>query len=354
MAHDYYRILGVSRNASDEDIKRAYRRLAKQYHPDANPNNPAAETRFKEINEAYATLVDSAKRSRYDRQRTDPAYYQRPTRPPHRPTTTTSTGSPRQAPRRQETRSHNTAGQQPAGQNSTGTRATGYKSGEAKAAGAKATANNRTDEQQSEAKNESSGGFSEMFESLFGFGKGGKRKDRARGEPGADVEHDVVITLREAHDGTTRNLTKGERRIKVNIPAGAIDGTRVRLAGEGEPGPDGGPNGDLYLKVKVEPDAHFRREGDDLYVDVAVDMFTAALGGEVHLRTLGRSVRLRVPAGTQSGQTFRVAGRGMPRLRSEERGDLYARVQITVPTHLTPDQAAALRRAQAQIDPPRE
>ena len=349
MAHDYYKTLGISRNASDEDIKRAYRRLAKQYHPDANPNNPAAETRFKEISEAYAILVDNAKRSRYDRMRTDPAYYQRSSSTPPRPTTRTAP-RPKAA---SASRTGSTAGKSESARQAPRAQTNHQKPGGQKAAG-QGGARQQSEDERNDAKTESSGGFSEMFESLFGFGRGKKRDDRPRGEPGADVEHDVRITLREAHDGTTRNLTKGERRIKVSIPAGATDGTRVRLAGEGEPGPNGGPKGDLYLKVAVEPDPDFRREGDDLYADVAVDMFTAALGGEVQLATLGRPVRLRVPAGTQSGQTFRVAGRGMPRLRSDQRGDLYARVQIVVPRDLTPAQAEALRRAQAQFGPSRD
>lgn len=357
MAHDYYKTLGIGRNASDEDIKRAYRRLAKQYHPDANPNNPAAEARFKEISEAYATLVDNARRARYDNLRANPSHYQRPTRPPQGSAQSSAQSNPQSKAR-----------------SSDPSRARGYAQRAGASGGSTANANSARQQHHSardsvreqqqtarqqkaaspdaDAKTESSGGFSEVLESLFGFGRGGKRRPSPDGKPGADVEREVVISLREAHDGTTRNLTKGDRRIKVSIPPGSTDGTRVRLANEGEASPEGGPNGDLYLIIAVEPDPDFRREGDDLYVELDLDMFTATLGGEVHVRTLGRPVRLRVPPGTQSGRQLRVSGRGMPRLRSDQRGDLYARVRVVVPENLTPQQTEALRRLQAQISPP--
>ncbi|NDJ59506.1 MAG: J domain-containing protein [Chloroflexi bacterium] len=291
MAKDYYQTLGVNRDASDKDIKQAYRRLAKQYHPDANPDNPSAEAKFKEINEAYEVLSDKDKRQTYDR---------------------FGTVNPQQA------------------------------WGDARGA----------------SPNIDFGDLGDIFDSLFG--RGGRSTNRsanpgsnfsgfARGD-GQNIEQLVSISLREAYSGTTRLLNKGNRSIRVNIPAGAATGTKVRLSGEGEPGYSGGRTGDLYLVVQVSPDTLFERQGDDLYVDVKIDMFTALLGGEVEIPTLGRPVRLRVPAGTQSGRRFRLSGKGMPLLRRDDTyGDLYARVQITVPETLTDEQRQLVEQLKASF-----
>lgn len=301
MAKDYYKTLGVNRGASDRDIKKAFRRLAKQYHPDANPDDPTAEAKFKEINEAYEVLGDETKRKQYDRFGADFARYQQASGP------------------------GGFNGQQG-----------GYYGQRVDMDG---------------------GSFSDIFENLFGGFGGRARAGRAgaAGESfagqvvdGQDLEHNITITLREAFEGTTRYITKGERRIKVNIPAGATNGTKVRLSGEGEPSMMGGKPGDLFLVVTVEPDSQFERDGDDLTTEVRVDLFTAMLGGEVRVPTLARPVKLKIPAGTQSGRRFRITGKGMPKLRTvDEYGDLYARVLITVPETLTPqqrEQVEALRR----------
>ena len=167
--------------------------------------------------------------------------------------------------------------------------------------------------------------------------------------PGRDLEHEVGITLREAYEGTTRYVTKGDRRLKVNIPAGADNGTKVRLTGEGEPG-QGGP-GDLYLIVRVDADPQFEREGDNLYVDVEVDMFTAMLGGDIRVPTLARAVKVKIPPGTQSGQKLRVSGKGMPRLRTKDQyGDLFARVMITVPRNLTTIQRELVEQLRSSLE----
>ena len=281
MAKDYYETLGVNRKASDDDIRKAFHRMAKKYHQDTNPDNPAAEANFKNINEAYDTLKDSEKRAQYDRFGADYERFQ---------------------------------GFQQPGRG--GFRTNVDMDGSA---------------------------FSDIFETLFS-GAGGRTRSRgpARGQ---DLDHRVTISLREAHEGTTRYVTKGERRIKVNIPAGAATGTKVRLVGEGEAGMLGGAAGDLYLVVEVTPDKQFDRDGDDLYVDVDVDMFTALLGGDVLVPTLNRPVKMKIPAGTQSGQRLRVAGKGMPRLRKKKAfGNLYARVRISVPKKLTPEQENLVRQ----------
>lgn len=296
MPKDYYKILGVTKDASDKDIKKAYRKLAKQYHPDANPNNPGAEARFKEINEAYEVLGDEQKRAQYDRFGPNFADYSR--------------------------------FQQADG----------------------ASPFNRT--YTNVDMNDSA--FSDIFESLFGgMGRGtSPRGGRSAGfnVPGRDLEHQVSISLREAYEGATRFITKGERRIKVTIPRGATNGTRVRLAGEGEPGMGSAQPGDLYLVVTVEPDAQYERSGDDLTTEVKVDMFTALLGGEITVPTLGGPVNLKIPPGTQSGTKFRISGKGMPVLRkSDQYGSLYARVLITVPKNLTERQRELVNQLKQTI-----
>jgi curved DNA-binding protein len=161
---------------------------------------------------------------------------------------------------------------------------------------------------------------------------------------GQDIEQPVKISLQEAYTGATRLITKGDRKLKVNIPAGATDGTRVRLSGEGSPGL-GGKAGDLYLIVEIEPDNIFERDEDNLNVEVKVDMFTALLGGEAEVPTLERPVKLRIPAGTQSGRKFRLSGKGMPiKSKSGEFGDLFARILITIPSSLTSEQRELVER----------
>ncbi|MCS7070734.1 MAG: HSP40/DnaJ peptide-binding protein, partial [Anaerolinea sp.] len=202
--------------------------------------------------------------------------------------------------------------------------------------------------------------FSSIFETLFGGFRrqGGAAGTSSRGgfgfnvaSAGADLEQTTTITLEEAYTGTTRLVTKDGRTLRVNIPAGATNGTRVRLAGEGEPGAFGGPPGDLYLIIHVEDHPTFKREGDDLVTDVKVDLFTAMLGGEIEVPTLGRPVKVRVPPGTQSGKKLRLAGKGMPVLRQPDKhGDLYARVLITIPEHLTPEQRAEVERLRAVLE----
>jgi curved DNA-binding protein len=303
MAKDYYQLLGVSKDADEKTIKQAYRGLAKKYHPDANPDDPGAEARFKEIGEAYETLSDPEKRAQYDQFGADYARYQ------------------------------NMQGQYG--------NAGGF-------GGFGNTGGFRVD-----VDDAGNNPFSDVFESIFGGfgGRGAAGGGRARqtSMPGRDLEHEISINLREAYEGTTRYITKGDRRLKVNIPAGAATGTKVRLSGEGEQGM-GGP-GDLYLIVNVEPDNQFEREGDDLSVDVEIDLFTATLGGGVRVPTMARPVKVNVPPGTQSGQRLRVRGKGMPRLRTkDEYGNLYARVMVTVPQNLTPTQRELLMQFKESLD----
>jgi curved DNA-binding protein len=289
---DYYKTLGVNKSATEKEIKSAFRKLAKQYHPDANPNNPNAEARFKEINEAYEVLSDEDKRTMYDR---------------------FGTVNPQ----------------------------AGF--GSAPPGGGVYT--NMDDLRDSP--------FGDILENLFG-GLGGQRGRQQRGSAdpgnfgfggnmgktgGSNIEQPVRISLQEAYHGATRMVTKGERKLKVNIPAGATDGTKVRLAGEGNPGLGGGITGDLILVVEVEPDEQFKREGDDLTVEVKLNVFTALLGGDVEVPTMERPLKLKVPPGTQSGKRFRLSGKGMPKLKEKgTHGDLFARMMIVIPEHLNPEQ----------------
>lgn len=281
MAKDYYDILGVSRNADEKDIKKAFRKLAKQYHPDANRDDPQAEAKFKEVNEAYEVLSDSDKRRAYDQF------------------------------------GHGYQNFSGAGGNPFGGGGTQV--------------------------NFEDTPFADIFESFFGGrGRTSTRTSGFGGSPfggmavdGQDIEQRVSISLREAYEGTSRVITKGGGRKTVKIPAGADNGTKVRLAGEGQAGQGGGRQGDLYLVIEVEPDTTFTRDGDDLHVDLQVDMFTAMLGGAAEVATLGRPVKVKIPAGTQSGKKLRLSGKGMPKLKqSDAFGNLYAHVMVTVPENL--------------------
>lgn len=303
---DYYKILGVDKNATEKEIKAAYRKLARKYHPDVNPNNPQAEARFKEINEANEVLSDPKKRAKYDQLGAD---WQRWQQSGGRPTDfnwgqyTTGPGGERVHVR--------------------------YASPE-------------------DLEDLFGGGspFSDFFTSIFG-GMGGGRGGRTGGfeyrpqpRTGQDFAHPVEISLAEAYHGTTRILEKEDgRRLEVKIPAGAKTGTRVRMRGEGGAGAAGGQAGDLYLEVEVKADSRFERKGDDLYVTVPVDLYTAVLGGEARVPTPAGSVNLKIPAGSQNGQSIRLRGKGMPKLgKSGEFGDLYARLDVRLPTKLTPKQ----------------
>jgi curved DNA-binding protein len=295
MAQDYYNVLGVNRTASADEIKKAYRKKAKQYHPDANPDNPVAENKFKEVNEAYEVLKDKEKRSMYDRFGENWKNYQG------------FDGGQGGSPFGQ--------GGSPFGQGSS-----------------------PYDD------------MSDVFGSFFRQGGRRRGSNVNMRQAGSDIEQSVQISLQEAYAGTKRVITKGGREINVNIPKGATDGTKIRLSGEGQAGINGGPAGNLYLIINVAPDSTFERKDDDLYVDVAVDAFTAMLGGEVEVPTMTRPVRMKVRAGMQSGQKLRLSGKGMPKLKAKnEHGDLYARIMVTVPTNLSAEQKQQIQDIKDQL-----
>ena len=302
---DYYAALGLQKSSSQAEIKRAYRKLARTHHPDVNAGDLAAERRFKEINEAYEVLGDPEKRRKYDELGTNWRQYEQ---------AASGGGSP-------------FAGGSPFNAR--------WSNG-----GAGAGVHNISAE---EAENLFGGAspFSDFFQQFFSSGGAGGGASGPVARRGRDVDHPITLTLEEAHDGTTRRLsleTDGRtRRVDVKIPAGVRDGSRVRLAGKGEPGTGGAAAGDLFLRVRQTPHATFTRRGQHLHVDVAVPVTTAVLGGSVSVpRLSGSPLALKIPAATQSGQVFRLKGRGMPGVgKTREEGHLFATVSVRVPEELT-------------------
>jgi curved DNA-binding protein len=301
---DYYKILGVPKHATEKEIKAAYRKAARKHHPDVNKGDPKSEARFKEINEANEVLSDPEKRKRYDALGPD---WQSQFRP-------------------------------------------GGGAGRAGSRGGTVEVDFGDD----------AGGFSDFFRTIFGGGGGfgGGREGgfggfrtssgggfeeifgRAGREPaGQDVEGTVDLTLEEVARGTTRTVKVGEgpsaRTVEVKIPAGVREGSRVRVAGEGGGAP-GGPRGDLYLRVRTRPHPHFERKGDDLETRLSVPLTTAVLGGEVQVPTLEGPVGIKVPPGSPAGRTFRLRGKGLPRLDAPGRGDILANLNVDLPRDLSP------------------
>ena len=307
---DYYAILGVGRSASEKEIKQAYRRLARKYHPDVNPGDKAAEAKFKEMNEAYEVLSDPEKRKKYDRFGDQWQYADQFAK----------------------------AGQGAQGDFGKGGTYTTFDFGDL-------------------------GDLGDIFGGVFqGFGGRtgtARRPARARG-----MEHPVEVTLEEAYQGTKRvlqlqteepcSVCRGSgrvgrarcsncggsgrllrpKRLEVKIPSGVGDGSKVRITGQGGQGYDGA-KGDLYLVVKVLPHQVFERKGDNLHVEVPVSLVTAMLGGEVGVPTLKGNVALKVPSETQNGKVFRLTGQGMPHLNDSSRGDMFAKVKVALPAKLT-------------------
>ena len=314
---DYYQTLGVSKTATDKEIKAAFRKLARKYHPDVNPGDKSAEARFKEINEANEVLADPDKRRKYDELGANWRMYEQ--------------------------------AQQQGGQGFGGSPFGGGSEG-AWTINMGGPGGYRTMSQ--EEMNDLFGNedpFSDFFRTFFGGGGGGREAGRARAGRGArsqkgqDIEHAIDLTLEEAFHGATRRVSIKEgghaRSVDVRIPAGVKDGSRVRAAGEGASGANGGASGDLYLRVNVRPHPVFERKGNDLHTKVLVPVTTAVLGGEAQVPTVAGSVRLKIPEGTQNGQVFRLKGHGMPQVgKPAERGDLYATVDVQLPRVVTKEQ----------------
>ena len=308
---DFYKILGVDKKATAKEIKQAYRKLARKYHPDVNPGDKDAEAKFKEINEAHEVLSNEENRKKYDQFGENWQYADQ----------------------------YAKAGAQPGGQQTYWT----YTSG----GGAPFEFGGDM----------GGGGFGSIFDSILGdFGE----KRARRPMRGRDYEYAVEVSLEEAYKGATRILQleaeeqcpscKGEgcakcgnigrvlkpQRIEVKVPAGVKDGSKVRIAGKGGPGVKGGKQGDLYLLVSVKPDKRFQRSGDDITVEVPIQLVDAVLGGEVDVPTLGgKKLALKIPAETQNGKVFRLGGQGIPHLNGNGKGDLFAKVNVVLPSKLS-------------------
>jgi DnaJ-class molecular chaperone len=328
---DYYKILNVPRGASSDDIKKAFRKLARKYHPDVNPGDKKAEAKFKEINEAYEVLADPEKRRKYD---TLGPNWQEQFGP-----------SPGYGSRRS---AYGFGGRSPSS-------AYDFDGG--------------------------ASGFSDFFETLFGRAgmggstRGGSVREDMRRRAGDNIEQPVEVTLQEAYMGATRTFNvqsteicavcKGtgevagttcstcqgqgviprSKRIQVKINAGVDNGSKIRVAGEGQPGIGGGPRGDLILVISIRLDPVFERRGDDLYVDIEVELVKAMLGGQVPLTMPdGKKLILTIPPETQNGRVIRLGSKGMPHLRGEGRGNLNARVKVLLPMHLSHEERELFER----------
>ena len=297
---DYYETLGVDRKSNDDEIKKAYRKLALQYHPDRNPDDKGAEEKFKEINEAYQVLSDSENRQRYDQLGASYNNYQQ------------RDGTPG-----------------------------GFNWDDWASRGAQSGGGVRVEVGDLEGL--FGGGFSEFFNNIFGgaqdMGTPSTMRSTTRGRvPRPSYQYKTDISLREAFQGTTRRVEVDGRQLDVKIPPGARSGTKVRVSGALPAGPDG-QGGDLYLVITVLDDPIYERKGNNLHTDAEIDLYTAILGGDVNVQTLGGSVKLTVPPGTQPGQKFRLKGRGMPHLKNPKNyGDLYVRADVEIPRKLTAEQ----------------
>lgn len=285
---DYYKILGVDKNASDKDIKNAYRKLARKYHPDLNPNDETAHKKFTELNEANEVLSDPEKRKKYDKYGENwqhgEAYEQ-------------------QARQQQQSRQQYNPGGQGGGFESFG----------------------------------GSGDFSDFFQSMFGGqGGGGGRQLKYRGQDyNAQLQLNLIDTL-ETHKQT---LTVNGKNIRITIPAGIENGQTIKIAGHGGPGINGGPAGDLYIKFLVVDDPRFKRQGSDLYKTIKLDLYTAVLGGEIMAETLTGKVKVKVSPETQNGTKVKLKGKGLPVYKKADTyGDLYLTYDIQIPTNLTDKQ----------------
>jgi curved DNA-binding protein len=285
---DYYQVLGVNKNASDDEIKKAYRKMARKLHPDLNPNDKEAHKKFQQVNEANEVLSDPEKRKKYDQYGKDWAQADH-------------------FERAKQSRTYTNEGPQGFG--------------------------NDFDEDN----------FSSFFESMFGnAGRSGRsRQTKFRGQ---DYNSELRLSLKEAATTHQKTLSINGKNVRITIPAGVENGQVIKLKGHGAPGINGGPAGDLYITFVIENDARYKRSGDDLYVTEDLDLYTAVLGGEITIETLAGKIKLKVNPETQNGTKTRIKGKGFPVYKKEEQyGDLYITYNIKIPTNLTEKQKELFR-----------
>lgn len=291
---DYYKILGIEKNATEKDIKAAYRKLARKFHPDLNPNDAEANKKFQQINEANEVLSDPEKRKKYDKYGENWQHGE----------------EHEQYARQQQQR-----GQQYSGFGGGGGQ--GFESFEGFGDG---------------------GDFSDFFQQMFGGGGGGRSRAQAKYR-GQDFNAELHLGFREAAETHKQTLTVNGKQIRITIPAGVENGQTIKIAGHGGPGSNGGPAGDLYITFVIANDPNFKRTGADLYNNVKLDLYTAVLGGEITVETLTGKVKLKVAPGTQNNTKVKLKGKGFPVYKKTDQfGDLYLTYDVQIPTNLTDKQ----------------
>lgn len=306
---DYYGALGVSKSASQDDIKKAFKKLARKYHPDLNPNDPTAKQKFQEINEANEVLSDPKKRKKYD------AY-----------------GENWKHADEFEAQKQRYQQQGQGGGGGFGGMGGGYWSSGDGGFGGNFNGNE--------------GEFSDFFESLFGSRRGGGRSSSG-GFKGQDYNAELHLSLRDAAETHKQILEVNGKKIRITVPAGVSDGQTIKLNGQGGPGMNGGPAGDLYITFVIADDPAYKREGDNLYINVPIDLYTAILGGEQVIDTLHGKVKLKIKPETQNGTKVRVKGKGFPVYKKEgQSGDLFVTYEVKLPTNLTEKQKELFRELQ--------
>ncbi|OOV13281.1 DnaJ C-terminal domain-containing protein [Flavobacterium sp. LM4] len=279
---DYYKVLEISKTASKADIKKAYRKLARKYHPDLNPNDKQAEKKFKEINEANEVLGNEENRKKYDNYGKD----------------------------WKQAEEFEKSGYNP---------------------------NDRQSSARQYQEDNSEGDFSQFFQSMYGNGNSQRRNtSKFRGE---DLNAEMQLTLKEAYSTHKQTITVNHKNIRITIPAGVENGQTIRIPGHGSTGFNAGPNGDLFITFSINDNADFKREGNNLYTNTELDLFTAVLGGEITINTFDTKVKLKVPAGTQTGTRIKLKGKGFPMYKNENHfGDLYITYILKIPVNLTEKQ----------------
>lgn len=300
---DYYKVIGVDKKASQGEIKKAYRKLAVKYHPDKNPDDKIAEEKFKELTEAHEVLGDPEKRGKYDELGANWKQYEQTGFDPS-----------------------DFAKGRPGGQH-------------------------HYEFQGDPSEMFGGSGFSDFFETLFGQGNGrsGSYAGFSEHAVGSDLAGEITISLQEAYNGTERIADLGSEKIRLKIKPGSYDGLQLRVKGKGQKSPKG-KQGDLFLTIRVQPNAVYLKKGNDLHIEVPVDLFAALLGGKQEVITLSGKVNITVPEGTQNGKVLRLKGKGMPIYGSKAHGDLFVKLNIKLPTHLTTEQKEMAKKLQGSFE----